>query len=84
MTIGLDEQTIAIRQRETPEPSPLETDISVFRAFIADRAIGAGTEEAESSGEDRVARDRTRGARSDDPVSFRRTAPPPRPEPAPR
>ena len=82
MTIELEEQRIAFRQQEAAERSPLEGDVSVFRAFLADDGISSAPDEAEDLRGDRVASDPARRAGTDDSVTPAPTAP--RPRPAPR
>jgi ferric-dicitrate binding protein FerR (iron transport regulator) len=74
MTLALAEQKIAIRQGEDAEPSPLETEVSVLRSFLADRGISTAPNETRELRGDRVASDPARRGESAD-----LTAPRPRP-----
>lgn len=74
LTVRVNEKRVAIR--EAPEPSPLEADISIFRAFLADQTISPGPDEAEDLRGAQVSRDH--GAGGDDSVTSPATALQPR------
>jgi ferric-dicitrate binding protein FerR (iron transport regulator) len=74
MTIELEKQRIAFRQQEAAQRSPLEGDVSVFRAFLTDHGTSSAADEAEDLRGDRVASDPARRGESAD-----LTAPRPRP-----
>ena len=64
LTVRLDEKAVTIR--EAPQPSPLEADISIFRAFLADQKISPRPDEADLLG-DQLGSDH--GAGGDDSVT---------------
>jgi hypothetical protein len=68
-----------LREQEASERSPLETDISILRALLANQDIGAGTDQAESLRGARLRRDPAHAAKSGDPVTLPATAPRPGP-----
>ena len=68
-----------LREQEASERSPLETDISILRVFLANQDIGAGTEQAEEIRGARLRRDPAHATKSDDPVALPATAPRPGP-----
>ena len=79
LTIRLDEGKVTLREQEASERSPLEADISILRAFLADREISTGSDGADDFRGSRLRRDPGSGAESDDPVALPATAPRPGP-----
>ena len=79
MTIRLDQGKVILRQQEASERIPLEADISILRAFLAEQDISAATDAPEDLRGARLRRDPVHAAESDDPVALPATAPRPRP-----
>lgn len=79
LTIRLDEGKVILRQQEASERSPLEADISILRAFLAEQDISAATDAPEDLRGARLRRDPAHAAESDDSVALPATAPRPGP-----
>ena len=79
LTIRLDEGKVTLREQEASERSPLETDISILRAFLAEQDISTASDAPEDLGGARLRRDPAHVTKSDEPVALPATAPRPGP-----